>query len=51
MGDRPDLEERVAAIEQLIERAIEAARCHPVGRAALRALGLLKPPRGDDDAR
>lgn len=34
------LEDRVAALEQLLDRAITAAAKHPVGRQVLRILGL-----------
>lgn len=36
----PDLDERVARLEQLAERLIELARGHPMGRMVLRKLGL-----------
>lgn len=35
-----DLETRVAALEQLLGRAVELARTHPAGRMILRKLGL-----------
>jgi len=34
------VEERLEQLEQLVERAIAAARRHPVGRAILARLGL-----------
>jgi hypothetical protein len=37
---QPDLEERVTALEDILERALAAARRHPVGRQILRMLGL-----------
>ena len=37
----PDLEERVSRLETLLDRLVELARDHPMGRAVLRKLGLL----------
>jgi hypothetical protein len=38
--DGPTVEERLEALEQLLERAIAAARRHPMGRTILRTLGI-----------
>jgi len=38
--DERTVEERLEALEQLLERAIAAARKHPAGRAVLRILGI-----------
>lgn len=40
MSPQGDLEERVARLEELLERAIAKAAQHPVGRKILVLLGL-----------
>jgi hypothetical protein len=37
---QPDLEQRVDRLEQLLDRAITAARQYPLGRKILAMLGL-----------
>lgn len=36
-----DLDQRVARLEQILERAIAEGRKHPIGRLILGKLGLL----------
>lgn len=40
MSPQADLEERIDRLEQILARAIERARAHPVGRQVLKILGL-----------
>lgn len=40
MSPQAELEERVARLEAILEKAIAKARTHPVGRQILNMLGL-----------